>query len=98
MVVDMESFWIARLAASHELPCLSIRAVSDALHQEIPEIVRRQIEEGWSRSQFVARALRHPSTIRPLLPLAAHTFVAGRRLAEALAAILSAGIQEEETA
>lgn len=97
-VVDMESFWVARLAVSHNLPFLSIRAVSDEIHQEIPEVVRRQIGAGGSRMRLVAHVLGHPSCIRPMLSLATGAFAAGRRLSDALVELLAAGIQGEETA
>jgi len=38
IVVDMESYWAARLAAERRVPLLTIRAVSDTLDQPLPDL------------------------------------------------------------
>ena len=39
-VVDMESYWLARLASAKKIPFLAVRAVSDTLTQNLPPFDR----------------------------------------------------------
>ena len=67
-IVDMESLYIARIAAERGLPCLGIRVISDDLKMGIPNLSGLLNREG---EVEVARAMRffasRPGRIAPLL-------------------------------
>ncbi len=54
-VVDMESYWVARLAAERGVPFLSVRAISDAVDETIPDL----FPDG-TRWGMVRTIARHP--------------------------------------
>ena len=53
-VVDMESYWIARVADEHRVPLIVVRSVSDALSDSLPEL------SSWKRRDVVPYLLTHP--------------------------------------
>jgi adenosylhomocysteine nucleosidase len=53
-VVDMESYWIARVADEYRIPLVIIRSVSDALVDSLPEL------STWRRREVIPYLLAHP--------------------------------------
>ena len=54
VVVDMESYWIARVADEYRIPLVIIRSVSDALVDSLPEL------SSWRRREVIPYLLTHP--------------------------------------
>jgi hypothetical protein len=53
-VVDMESYWIARVANEHRVPIIIIRSVSDAMNDVLPEL------PSWQSIDTIPYFLTHP--------------------------------------
>lgn len=81
--VDMESAAWARVAAAQEIPCLIVRAVSDASNEELPGYLSQCMDRdgGIRRSAVVLRALAHPASIPGLLRMRRRVAECGTRLA-----------------
>jgi len=91
--VDLESAVYARVAAQRGLPCLVVRAVSDASWEDLPldfEALRRP-DGGVSRIRVVARALAHPRAIPGLLRMRRRVAACAGRLAAFVAALVDGG-------
>ena len=54
-VVDMESYWIARVADEYRIPFVIIRSVSDALVDSLPEL------SSWRSREVIPYLLAHPA-------------------------------------
>ncbi len=62
--VNMEDYWVARLAAQANIPFLSVRAVLDTASQEVPAyFVGMSGRPGWAALNTVAHAWRIPKTL-----------------------------------
>lgn len=89
-VVDMESFYVAELAASRGIPFVALRAILDPLNQEIP-FPLREVQGGDGRPsllQTLRLILRRPSIIPPLSLLWRESVIAARSLARGLDAVV----------
>ncbi len=53
-VVDMESYWIARVADEYRVPLIIVRSISDALTDALPEVAT------WRRRDIIQHYLAHP--------------------------------------
>jgi adenosylhomocysteine nucleosidase len=53
-VVDMESYWIARVAEEYRVPLIIVRSVSDTLTDSLPEL------PNWQRKNVIPYFLVHP--------------------------------------
>jgi adenosylhomocysteine nucleosidase len=85
-VVDQETGVLAELATAHDLPFLSLRAITDAAADEIPEFVRHALNQQVSPGIRTALAwLAEDVTRAPdLLRLWQHSRRAARSLSQAL--------------
>ena len=92
-VVDMETFWIAQEADRSELPLISVRSVIDEMHHNLPDLVARITADGGQREWYhTLRAIRNPTTISSLVPLATRSrkaAIALRTVVEALVPVLT---------
>ena len=62
--VNMEDYWVARLAAQANIPFLSVRAVLDTAEQEMPSyFMGMSGRPGWAALNTVAHAWRIPKTL-----------------------------------
>ncbi len=89
LAVDMESAGAARAAKQAGVPFIAIRAISDALHEDMPVDFNRFTVDGcmdWSR--FIFHVLAHPATIGPLMRLGRNSRLAAANLARAVASVL----------
>jgi len=79
--VDMESYWVARLATNRNIPFLSVRAISDTASDNLPEFSRMLDANGnllWNRA--IIYFLWHPWQLINLVSLYRHVRQAGRSL------------------
>lgn len=89
-VLDLESSALAAVAAAEGLTFLSIRAITDAAGEEIPEFLRQAWKPGLEmgpRTAFTWLAA-DPRRVVPLLHLRQRGQAAAKRLAMALAVLL----------
>ena len=68
-VVDMESYWIARLASAKNIPFLSIRAVSDTVDDRLPPFDRLLNSGSWQWGRATLYFLTHPQQLTNLFHL-----------------------------
>jgi hypothetical protein len=99
-VVDMESYWVAEIAARAGVQSVVVRCVLDPVDRTLPALVSDLIE-----SDGVARLLRSlvyvatkPRSIPDLLRLARETATAKKALARTLESIASTPWPQAETA
>lgn len=70
-VVDMESFWVGRLAAEKGVPFLAARAVLDAMEEDLPDFNPLLDARGrWRVGRAVGYFLTHPHRLPGLAALA----------------------------
>jgi nucleoside phosphorylase len=79
--VDMESYWIARVARERGVPCLVIRAVLDTVDQEIPQLEIGSARRGAASLLMLLAFMRSPRTLALLPSLWARSRLASGRLA-----------------
>ncbi|MCX5998536.1 MAG: hypothetical protein NTU41_02805 [Chloroflexi bacterium] len=61
IAVDMESYWIARIALTRGVPFLSIRAISDTVHDSLPPFEKFIRRDGtMQRGKAELYYLSHP--------------------------------------
>jgi adenosylhomocysteine nucleosidase len=83
-VVDMESFWLAAVAASQGIPFLAIRAISDRLEDTMPQSTGRVLSTEVSRVRLLIDASLHPRQLTSLVRLAWNARIAMHRLVPCL--------------
>ncbi|HUZ17265.1 MAG TPA: hypothetical protein VMV68_02685 [Spirochaetia bacterium] len=95
-VLDMESWAIARVAADHALPLLSMRAVSDSPAQPLPFRIAELLdsEERLRIGRVIAAAIGRPRLILELGRLGGAMAIAMEHLTAALLAALELQPQE----
>ena len=85
--VEMESYWVGRVAGQHGVPFLALRAISDAVGERLPDLQGVVDEEGAVQTgKVLLLLLRRPLYAPTLLRLARD----GRRAAQNLAALIEA--------
>lgn len=90
--VDMETETIAELCAAHELPMLSVRAISDTAEEPFPAPANVLFDLAKQETDFVRLGgylLTHPSAFARLNAFRQRVSIARRALAKALDQILS---------
>jgi len=81
-VVEMESYWIARAAAVQGIPFLTVRAVSDALGDALPDLGGLIDADGSTHAlRLPAVVLRRPFLAPVIVRLAVAARLASRNLA-----------------
>jgi adenosylhomocysteine nucleosidase len=91
--VDMESYWIARVARERGIPCLAIRAVLDTVDQEIPHLEIGSTRPGAASLLMLLAFMRSPRGFALLPSLWARSRLAGGRLAVFIASFLERHFQ-----
>ena len=85
--VEMESYWVGRVAVQHGIPFLALRAISDAVGERLPDLQGVVDEEGAVQAgRVLPLLLRRPLYAPTLLRLARD----GRRAAQSLATLIEA--------
>lgn len=91
IAVDMESYWIARIAAERGLPFLALRVISDAQADRLLPFEHLADANGASRARWLmAHLLRKPGDLAVLLKLGRHAREARRTLAAGAACAVAA--------
>jgi adenosylhomocysteine nucleosidase len=93
--VDMETEIIAEICAAHDLPMLSLRAISDTATEPFPAPAKVLFDVAKQKTDFVrlgSYLLMHPSAFGRLNAFRERVAVARRTLAEALQQILNADL------
>ena len=90
-IIDMESFWVVRVATQHQVPSAIVKVVLDPLKQTLPSFVDRVAAKGASGQwQHALRfALSRPSEIPSLFRLMSQVKVAKTSLETFLKQITS---------
>lgn len=80
-VVEMESYWIGKVAQKKTMPFLTIRAVSDGLDDQLPDFARFVDNQGrWHKRKAAAYFLTKPQEAFRLLRLRHNAGLAGLNL------------------
>jgi len=89
--VDLESAAYARAAATAGIPCLVLRAISDAADEDLPFDFNRCLDRsgGVSRLKVMGHALLRPASLGGLWDLRRRVGSCSQRLADAVDALLS---------
>lgn len=89
MMVDMEAATLARLALANGIPFRSIKAISDALHTDLPDLNPFISAFGqFQTARFAAHAALRPRLWPVLSDFGKHASVAAKNLCATLARIL----------
>lgn len=80
-IVDMESYWIARIAATQQIPFIAIRSISDSIQSSVQPFDQILASDGrllWKKA--VLCFLSHPQYLVNVLTLFRNTGLAKRNL------------------
>lgn len=89
-IADMESYWVASIAASEHIPCITIRAVSDARQDSLPPLDQLLAGDGSRpRSKTLSYFARHPQYLPRLPGLYAASRKARQRLTDCIAQVVA---------
>jgi adenosylhomocysteine nucleosidase len=81
LAVDMESYWLAKMASERGLPFLALRAISDAQEDRLPPLQQILGADGEPRARpLAAYLIREPRSLPALLRLARNATRAQRVL------------------
>ena len=82
IALDMESAAIAKVAQSHDLPFLSIRAIADPLNMDLPKAVSHALNERGEviLGKLLLFLLLHPAELPGLIKLGLHFHAAKKTL------------------
>ena len=86
--VDLESYWVAKVATDARIPFLGIRVIVDSVDMTLPELVSQMplTPSGGRTGKALSYALKSPRNITELTRLGRTSSKAGTHLAEFLAA------------
>lgn len=89
-IADMESYWVAMIAAKEGVPFVAIRAVSDTSRQGLPPFDRILAEDGrWLWRNAFAYFVLHPQDLLRLPGLYSGSRKARKSLTECIARIIA---------
>jgi adenosylhomocysteine nucleosidase len=81
-IIDMESYWIARIASARQIPFIAIRSISDTIQHSVQPFDRILASDGkllWKKA--VLTFLSHPQYLMNVFTLYRNTRSAKRNLA-----------------
>jgi adenosylhomocysteine nucleosidase len=91
VAVDMESYWVARVASERNLPFLAVRAISDGQEDLLPPLDQILDADGKPGARrLAAHLIREPSSLVALVKLARNSGRARRALTTAVACTVAA--------
>lgn len=86
VAVDMEAATLARLAGAHDLHFKAIKAISDTLEEDLPDLNPYLRENGtFATAKFAARMALQPQYWKPLMQFGKQASLAADRLCAVLA-------------
>jgi adenosylhomocysteine nucleosidase len=92
-IVDMESYWIARIAAERGIPFIAVRAISDRMQDSLLPLEQILTSSGeWQWKRGIIFLLFHPNYWGKLVIVYRHAREARRSLGIFLSHLLSSGI------
>jgi adenosylhomocysteine nucleosidase len=95
-VADMESYWLARLAARHNIPFLGVRAVTDTAHLELSPFDRCVGPDGRiAIAPLIPALLRRPWHASRAVSITRRITRAGEALARSVARLIPSLAGEE---
>ena len=83
-MVDMESYWIAKIAAASNIPFLSISVVSDTVHDKLPDFDRFLDSDNLHIGKALVHFLTHPLQLKYLF----HFYRNSRRARKSLSSYM----------
>jgi len=93
--VEMESYAVAETTAEMNIPFLSLRVISDAADEVLPQDVQKLVEQKTTASRIGAALgilFQRPSGVKDLFGLYQGSITASARLADALELLAKSGI------
>jgi adenosylhomocysteine nucleosidase len=88
-VADMESYWLARLAARHNIPFLGVRAITDTEHRELSPFDRCVGPDGrMAIAALIPALLRRPWQVSRGVSIMRRITQAGEALARSVARLI----------
>jgi adenosylhomocysteine nucleosidase len=97
-IVDMESYWIARIASGRQIPFVVVRAISDTARETLPpfdEILA--LDGGWQWRKAVSYLFGRPQHLAALLRLSRNARAARRNLTAFAESLVAHNEQRFET-
>jgi len=82
-IIDMESYWIARIASARQIPFIAIRSISDTIQHSVQPFDRILASDGkllWKKAVLIF--LSHPQYLMNVFTLYRNTRSAKRNLAD----------------
>ena len=80
-IVDMESYWIGRIASDRQIPFIAVRAVSDTMRDSLPPFDLILNANGkWQRRKATLYFISHPQQLIKMIALYQNTWQARRSL------------------
>ncbi len=90
-LIDMESYWIAEIAAARRLPALFVRAVSDGVEDRLPPFGDFLSPDGrWMILRALSYFMTHPSDVKSLKRLSRNSRKACASLSGAFPHLIAA--------
>ena len=90
-IVDMETSAVAAKCKKHNVPIVSVRAISDRANEDLPPEINTFFDNGEVRPGKIAKAIvSDPPTMISLFKLAKHAWKAGDDLADFLERFVAA--------
>lgn len=69
-IVDMESYWIAKIASDRQIPFVAVRAITDTWRDNLPPFEQMMTADGrWRLKVVLSYFLLHPQHLTKLLSL-----------------------------
>jgi len=95
-MVEMESYWVGRVAEQHGIPFLLLRAISDAVDERLPDVQHIVDEEGVARARRVLPVLlRRPLDVLRFVRLVGGARRAARNLATLIEAFVTSYVSND---
>lgn len=80
-IVDMESYWIARVASDRQIPFVAVRAISDTESDSLPPFDEMLAPDGgWQWGKAIPYFAAHPRHLAALLSLSRNVRAARKTL------------------
>ena len=90
-IVDMESYWIARIASYRQIPFVAVRAISDTRRDSLPPFDQMLTANGrWKWKKILSHFSHHPQHLTALFGLSRNARRARRNLTVSIECLVAA--------